>query len=153
MIWVLIEVQENIWICRREEVSQARALTADSCRPIPCTLFKESSELVWSGRECEVGSRSGRGQRVGLLWGGSGLNGFVQEGAALKRSPPFQQSLRPWSFCSSHCPPSLPQHRPSAGTASRGLPESICGFWLFQFLALLSSRGFEGWLCDLYSCH
>ena len=74
MIWVLIKVQENIWIYRMEGVSQAREIPgADSCHPVPCRPCPESSGLLWSGRECEVGSWTKRGQMVktSVRWGSS----------------------------------------------------------------------------------
>lgn len=55
LIWVLTKVQENIWIYRIEEVSQAREIPGpDNCHPVPYRPCSESPKLLWSGREYEV---------------------------------------------------------------------------------------------------
>lgn len=49
LIWVLIKVQENIWIYKMEEVSQATEIPGtDSYYPFPCMPCSESPGLLWS---------------------------------------------------------------------------------------------------------
>lgn len=149
MICVLIKVQDNIWIYRMEEVSQARQIPgADSCHPIPWRPSSESPVQLWSGREHGAGRLAEKAAgRTSAGWGSGLCQREWSQGGPLLPC----QSRSPCSLSSSGSPSPIPG--PSAGTASRGLPGSICGFWLFLFLALLGGRGFEGWLCDLYSCH
>lgn len=153
MTWVLIKVQENIWIYRMEEVSQAREIPgADSCHPVPLEVLFRASQaaLVWGRGRPEAGAWQRRW--TGGPQGAGAPPRFVPEGAVLRWSPRRPGQARAPPGFSAVAP--LPPPRPSTGTASRGLPGSICGFWLFLFLALLGGGGgFEGWLCDLYSCH
>lgn len=115
MICVLIKVQDNIWIYRMEEVSQARQIPgADSCHPIPWRPGLESPGQLWSGREHGAGRLAEKAAgRTSVGWG-SGLcqRGWSRGGPLLPR-----QSGSPCSLSSSGSP------SPSPGPPQGPLPE------------------------------
>lgn len=111
MIWMLIKVQENIWIYRMEEISQAREIPgADSCHPVP----RRPCSVSWSGRACEAerGQTGGRPQ-AGLLGMGFFSRGGCPEGVPSRPG----RARAPGAFPALATPPS------SLGPPRGQLPE------------------------------